>query len=385
MIERELIPNSRCTAQFCTNCALPWKTCNCPWFNAQTIDADGSAHDRRPIYTQDHERDQSDAEVSHEEYPTSPGSLGSQDMPLTDARGLPTDHAGYSVDHDMPRDGRRRPSLNSPSLSDNGSPTESDSFEPYQSTMAVPTASEKNVGEDRIFADENSQDRTGQIHPLTAVRRPLTRDGNRKAKPEIIIQMGSKKGNGKKYRGSSTAIGSDDDAIESPGSDASYTLRTSFSEAAQTSTDATSYTAGTADMPRDMKNLPSNILKGDARSTFSPMLGVSEEKRPLSDFANKQIHEHIIEPILADDSLREFHPLINDVLRHRIGDKQICNLRDLEKTLVFRAPVSDSAIYRKGRSLLNSRFQGLLGDPRFIHPLLRAFDHPFTSDLRPPA
>ena len=37
--------------------------------------------------------------------------------------------------------------------------------------------------------------------------------------------------------------------------------------------------------------------------------------------------------------MKDFHPLIQDVPR-RIGEKNICNLRDLEKTLVFLAPVS---------------------------------------------
>lgn len=68
-------------------------------------------------------------------------------------------------------------------------------------------------------------------------------------------------------------------------------------------------------------------------------LGVSEEKHTLGEYACKQIHETIIKPILAEECLKDFHPLIKDVPR-RIGDKSICNLRDLEKTLIFLAPVS---------------------------------------------
>lgn len=104
----------------------------------------------------------------------------------------------------------------------------------------------------------------------------------------------------------------------------------------------------------------SNILKDDIRtqrssvresistsvsSTHSAVtrscsaLGACEEKHTLGEFACKQIHDHIIKPILAEDSLKEFHPLIKDVPR-RIGEKNICNLRDLEKTLIFLAPVS---------------------------------------------
>ncbi|KAF1999454.1 zinc finger transcription factor ace1 [Amniculicola lignicola CBS 123094] len=100
---------------------------------------------------------------------------------------------------------------------------------------------------------------------------------------------------------------------------------------------------------------PSNIHKDDAASltresistsvssthaaitrSFSA-LGVSDDKHTLGDYACKQIHDHIIKPILAEESLKDFHPLINDVPR-RIGEKNITNLRDLEKTLIFLAP-----------------------------------------------
>jgi uncharacterized C2H2 Zn-finger protein len=98
-----------------------------------------------------------------------------------------------------------------------------------------------------------------------------------------------------------------------------------------------------------------NLLKADARTTHSintsvtsthsaitrsfSALGASEEKHTLGDYACKQIHDTIVKPILAEESLKEFHPLIQDVPR-RIGEKNICNLRDLEKTLIFLAPVS---------------------------------------------
>ncbi|KAF2682444.1 hypothetical protein K458DRAFT_58793 [Lentithecium fluviatile CBS 122367] len=66
-------------------------------------------------------------------------------------------------------------------------------------------------------------------------------------------------------------------------------------------------------------------------------LGADEEKHTLGEYACKQIHDHIIKPILAEEALKDFHPLIQDVPR-RIGEKNICNLRDLEKTLIFLAP-----------------------------------------------
>jgi len=68
-------------------------------------------------------------------------------------------------------------------------------------------------------------------------------------------------------------------------------------------------------------------------------VGADEDKHTLGEYACKQIHDHIIKPILAEEALKDFHPLIQDVPK-RIGEKNICNLRDLEKTLIFLAPVS---------------------------------------------
>jgi uncharacterized C2H2 Zn-finger protein len=71
------------------------------------------------------------------------------------------------------------------------------------------------------------------------------------------------------------------------------------------------------------------------RSFFA--LGASDEGHTLGEYACKQIHDTIIKPILAEESLQDFHELIKDVPR-RIGEKNIRNLRDLEKTLIFLAP-----------------------------------------------
>ncbi|KAK1914833.1 hypothetical protein P3342_010822 [Pyrenophora teres f. teres] len=66
-------------------------------------------------------------------------------------------------------------------------------------------------------------------------------------------------------------------------------------------------------------------------------LGASDEDHTLGEYACKQIHDSIIKPILAEESLKDFHSLVKDVPR-RIGEKNIRNLRDLEKTLIFLAP-----------------------------------------------
>lgn len=89
---------------------------------------------------------------------------------------------------------------------------------------------------------------------------------------------------------------------------------------------------------RDSVNLSVSSSHAAITRSFSA-LGSSEEKHTLSDHAAQQIQEYIVKPILAEAALKDFHPLIKDVPR-RIGEKNICNLRDLEKTLIFLAPVS---------------------------------------------
>lgn len=81
----------------------------------------------------------------------------------------------------------------------------------------------------------------------------------------------------------------------------------------------------------------------DSSSTSDSMSTISAatQERGLSAYAKEQIHRHIIQPILREPSLKEFHELVKDV-PHRIGNKEIKNLRDLEKTLIFCAPVSPS-------------------------------------------
>ncbi|RFU33601.1 hypothetical protein B7463_g2742, partial [Scytalidium lignicola] len=65
-----------------------------------------------------------------------------------------------------------------------------------------------------------------------------------------------------------------------------------------------------------------------------------QELKPLSSRATNRIHEHILKPLLAKPSLKDFHSIVKDCPR-RILNKEIVCLRDLEKTLIFMAPVSD--------------------------------------------
>ena len=60
---------------------------------------------------------------------------------------------------------------------------------------------------------------------------------------------------------------------------------------------------------------------------------------PLSNHAIQKIKEFIVDPILAEEKLKDYHGLIEE-LPQRIGDRYITCLRDLEKTLIYCAPVS---------------------------------------------
>ena len=60
----------------------------------------------------------------------------------------------------------------------------------------------------------------------------------------------------------------------------------------------------------------------------------------LSAYACRQIQKHLIYPILREETLKSFHPLVTGI-PIRVGRKEITCLRDLEKVLLYLAPVSD--------------------------------------------
>ncbi|KAF2159142.1 hypothetical protein M409DRAFT_30426 [Zasmidium cellare ATCC 36951] len=85
------------------------------------------------------------------------------------------------------------------------------------------------------------------------------------------------------------------------------------------------------------KNSTHTATGTPGRQSLSTISNASDEERGLSKYAADQIHKHIVQPILDEESLKEFHGLIKSV-PSRIGDKEIKNLRELEKTLIFLAP-----------------------------------------------
>ena len=74
----------------------------------------------------------------------------------------------------------------------------------------------------------------------------------------------------------------------------------------------------------------------------------SETQHALSEYACRQIQKHIIVPIIREDKLKNFHPLVAG-LPYRVARKEITCLRDLEKVLLWLAPVSTHAFPRSWR------------------------------------
>lgn len=67
-----------------------------------------------------------------------------------------------------------------------------------------------------------------------------------------------------------------------------------------------------------------------------------DQVRGLSSRSINRIHEHTLRPLRADSTFKVFEPILIDVPR-RIRAKEIICLRDVEKTLLFMAPVSTNS------------------------------------------
>lgn len=79
-------------------------------------------------------------------------------------------------------------------------------------------------------------------------------------------------------------------------------------------------------------------INGNAAVTSDNGTG---NQHALSEFACREIQKHIIAPIVREESLKDFHPLVQGI-PYRVGRKEITCLRDLEKVLLWLAPVSGS-------------------------------------------
>jgi hypothetical protein len=88
----------------------------------------------------------------------------------------------------------------------------------------------------------------------------------------------------------------------------------------------------------------STLREGRVRSginglTVAPSAAASGTQHALSEFACRQIQKHIILPIIREEKLKDFHPLVSGI-PYRVARKEITCLRDLEKVLLWLAPVS---------------------------------------------
>ena len=77
-------------------------------------------------------------------------------------------------------------------------------------------------------------------------------------------------------------------------------------------------------------------INGLPASATGSMAG---SQHALSEYACKQIQKHIILPIVREPSLKDFHSLVHGI-PYRVARKEITCLRDLEKVLLWLAPVS---------------------------------------------
>ena len=77
-------------------------------------------------------------------------------------------------------------------------------------------------------------------------------------------------------------------------------------------------------------------INGTNAPRMNPAPGL---QHALSEYACRHIQKHIISPIVAEPSLKNFHPLVRGI-PYRVSRKEITCLRDLEKVLLWLAPVS---------------------------------------------
>ncbi|KAK4101720.1 hypothetical protein N658DRAFT_425133 [Parathielavia hyrcaniae] len=80
----------------------------------------------------------------------------------------------------------------------------------------------------------------------------------------------------------------------------------------------------------------------------------------LSPRATSRICEHTLKPLLGKAAFKDFHPLLLECPR-KIQDKQIVCLRDLEKTLLLVAPVSELLV---DQSVRGDAYRALLSKER---------------------
>lgn len=120
-----------------------------------------------------------------------------------------------------------------------------------------------------------------------------------------------------------------------------------------TKTDAATANNSDVSIHSSVREIQSGI-NGTTAPSMTPASGL---QHALSEYACRHIQKHIISPIVAEPSLKNFHPLVRGI-PFRVSRKEITCLRDLEKVLLWLAPVSESCHVRY-RSLAHFWFSGV--------------------------
>lgn len=83
-----------------------------------------------------------------------------------------------------------------------------------------------------------------------------------------------------------------------------------------------------------------SAIKSSALTRSAAASSSSAALPALSARATNHIYEHTLKPLLAEKAFKDFHPLVLECPR-KIQEKEIVCLRDVEKTLLLLAPVSE--------------------------------------------
>jgi hypothetical protein len=109
-----------------------------------------------------------------------------------------------------------------------------------------------------------------------------------------------------------------------------------------TSIDTTPDKVAGASFKTQRSNVKSSALTRSAATGSTSSAGLPA----LSTRATNRVYEHTLKPLLAKSAFKDFHPLVLECPR-KIQEKEIVCLRDVEKTLLLLAPVSELR-YDKG-------------------------------------
>ncbi|KKK26236.1 hypothetical protein ARAM_004956 [Aspergillus rambellii] len=137
-----------------------------------------------------------------------------------------------------------------------------------------------------------------------------------------------------------------------------------------------SYGSNTATLQRSQSAITRSITALEPRDA---------QQHKLTPGGRTEIEKHILGPLLEDECLKPFHPLLEDV-RQQIEDERISSLRDLEKTVFSLAPdvkIHDAAYVRfcQHTILCLGQTVSFLNDRDLCMPADRQYSNGYFVDL----